>query len=146
MAAQTVEKTTIPPPSMPATDPGRISGQVPMRPRQPTIPPGTLEELDEVYAARAAANFSPEQAIEAQITDLEAWACANLKRQRFDVTRFWVLADSEKTLRRIRSAEKITCCYQYICSGFYCFRGGFIIYSSVYPDIPGVYFSEFLNL
>jgi hypothetical protein len=91
MAAQTVEKTTIPPPSMPATDPGRVSGQVPIRPRQPTIPPGTLEELDEVYAARPAANFSPEQAIEAQIADLESWACANLRKQRFDVTRFWVL-------------------------------------------------------
>jgi hypothetical protein len=35
--------------------------------------------------------FAPEQAIEGQIADLEAWARANIKTQRFDVFRFWIL-------------------------------------------------------
>jgi hypothetical protein len=55
-----------------------------------TIPPPGLEELEEGYAHRPEGAFAPEQAIDQQIGDLEAWASANIRSERKEVTRFWL--------------------------------------------------------
>lgn len=91
MGVQDFEKSVTPPSVPPPPGTSRPSGQLPIRPRQPTIPPGALEELEELYPSRPEGSFAPETAIAGQIADLEAWACANLRKQRRDVARFWVL-------------------------------------------------------
>lgn len=62
-----------------------------MRPRQPTIPPAALEELEERYADVPEGAFAPEQAIEGQIEELEAWTLANVRAERRELVRFWLL-------------------------------------------------------
>src|SRR5882672_2014927 len=63
----------------------------PVRPRQLTIPPPGVDELEEAYAHRPEGAFAPEQAIDEQIADLEAWAAANLRSERRETSRFWLL-------------------------------------------------------
>lgn len=63
----------------------------PMRARQPTIPPSALDELEERYAAIPEGSFAPEQAIDSQISDLEAWTLANVRAERRELVRFWLL-------------------------------------------------------
>jgi hypothetical protein len=62
-----------------------------MRARQATIPPSSLEELEERYAEVPDGAFAPEQAIESQIADLEQWALANVRAERKEFLRFWIL-------------------------------------------------------
>src|SRR5450432_2473344 len=87
-------------PLPPATTPVPTSGvkassttgaPPPVRPRQLTIPPPGVEELEEAYAQRPDGAFAPEQAIDDQIADLEAWAVANLRSERRETSRFWLL-------------------------------------------------------
>ncbi|HMI89624.1 MAG TPA: hypothetical protein VK550_36370 [Polyangiaceae bacterium] len=61
------------------------------RPRQLTIPPPGLEELEAGYAQRPEGAFAPEAAIDEQIASLEAWALANLRSENKEIARFWVL-------------------------------------------------------
>jgi hypothetical protein len=61
------------------------------RERQLTIPPQPLDELEERYAQRPDGAFAPEQAIDEQIADLEAWATVNVRHERLDLVRFWML-------------------------------------------------------
>jgi hypothetical protein len=63
----------------------------PVRPKQLTIPPPGVEELEEQYAHRPDGAFAPEQAIDEQIADLEAWASSNLRSERRETSRFWFL-------------------------------------------------------
>lgn len=49
------------------------------------------DEAPEPEAARIPTGFSPERAIDEQIADLEAWALANLRRDRHEKVRFWAL-------------------------------------------------------
>lgn len=69
------------------------SQSAPVRPRerQLTIPPPAIDELEERYANKPEGAFAPEQAIDEQIADLEAWALDNVRRERLDLTRFWLL-------------------------------------------------------
>jgi hypothetical protein len=62
-----------------------------MRARQPTIPPPALDELEERYADIPDGSFAPEQVIDRQIEDLEAWTLTNVRAERRELTRFWVL-------------------------------------------------------
>jgi hypothetical protein len=64
-----------------------------------TPPPGEAgglraEDVPETEAPRIPSGFSPERAIDEQIADLEAWALANLRRDRHEKTRFWALRGS----------------------------------------------------
>jgi hypothetical protein len=61
------------------------------RPRQLTIPPPGLEELEAGYAQRPEGAFAPEAAIDEQIASLEAWAVANLHSEHKEIARFWIL-------------------------------------------------------
>jgi hypothetical protein len=61
------------------------------RERQLTIPPQAAEDLEERYRRRPQGDFSPEQAVDAQIASLEAWARANVQRERRELARFWTL-------------------------------------------------------
>jgi hypothetical protein len=72
-----VAKTSVAPPAV--------------RPRQLTIPPPGLEELEAGYAQRPEGAFAPEAAIDEQIASLEAWALANLHNEHTEIARFWVL-------------------------------------------------------
>jgi len=63
----------------------------PPRPRQLTIPPPGLDELEEGYAKRPEGSFAPETAIDEQVADLESWAIANLRKERRENQRFWML-------------------------------------------------------
>jgi hypothetical protein len=63
----------------------------PMRAHHSTIPPPSLDELEERYAQRPDGAFAPEHAINEQITELEAWALVNVRSQRGEITRFWLL-------------------------------------------------------
>lgn len=75
----------LPPPSLP---PARPSGQYPQTDSSVT----RLEEgADPTSVRRVSESFAPETAIEEQIEDLERWALANLRRDRNDKIRFWVL-------------------------------------------------------
>jgi len=66
-------------------------GPPPTRPRQLTIPPPGLDELEAGYAHRPEGAFAPEAAIDDQIAGLESWAVANLRSERREIARFWVL-------------------------------------------------------
>src|SRR5689334_19400295 len=74
----------LPPPSLP-----------PARAGMPSIQPDsgsrTMEEAEIDALARIPAGFAPETAIDDQIEDLERWAAANLKQDRSERIRFWVL-------------------------------------------------------
>jgi hypothetical protein len=50
-----------------------------------------MEEAEIDALARIPAGFAPETAIDDQIEDLERWAAANLRQDRSDKVRFWVL-------------------------------------------------------
>ena len=79
---------TVPPPGVVA----KASVAPPAaRPRQLTIPPPGLEELEAGYAQRPEGAFAPEEAIDQQIASLEAWASANLHSEHKEIARFWVL-------------------------------------------------------
>jgi len=67
----------LPPPSLP-----------PSRAHLPSIVPG--EEIAE-SAVRAPSGFAPETAIDEQIEDLERWAAVNLRFDRNERIRFWLL-------------------------------------------------------
>ena len=62
----------------------------PLGPRQLTIPPPGLDELEEGYAKRPEGAFAPEQAIDEQIASLESWAMANLNSEGRELLRFWL--------------------------------------------------------
>jgi hypothetical protein len=64
---------------------------VPPRSRAVTIPPPTVEEIEEGYAQRTDASFRPEKAIDEQLEDLESWAEHNLQVDRWETARFWLL-------------------------------------------------------
>lgn len=83
-----------PPPSglntLPAATPTATPPEV--RPRQHTIPPQDLGELQENYARQPiSADFSPEKSVQTTITDLEDWARAILRQHRSDTARHWLL-------------------------------------------------------
>ncbi len=63
---------------------GRRSGPL-------TIPPPREEVADDEYGVRAENDFKPEQAIEDQISELEAWARAIVRLDRRELARFWFL-------------------------------------------------------
>lgn len=63
-----------------------------VRPRQNTIPPQDLDQLQENYAKQPiSADFSPEKSVQTAIIDLEDWARAILKQHRRDIARHWLL-------------------------------------------------------
>ena len=78
----------LPPLSAP---PMRPSSEVPRSGFAPADVPRFDGEAGESYEARVPGTFAPESAIDAQIEDLEAWALANLSRDRREKLRFWVL-------------------------------------------------------
>src|SRR5512145_3132656 len=62
------------------------------RPQQPiTIPSHRDEVAEDEYGVRTEADFAPEQAIDDQIADLEAWAIATEWMDRRELIRFWML-------------------------------------------------------
>ena len=83
----------LPPMSAPVPKMGFASSPAPppLRPQYQTIPPPTMDELEERYAQRPNGVFAPEQAIDEQIADLEGWALANVRSERMEITRFWLL-------------------------------------------------------
>jgi hypothetical protein len=88
----TRDERQLPPVTVPPTGAAKPSVAPPAtRPRQLTIPPPGLEELEAVYAQRPEGAFAPEAAIDQQIGSLEAWAIANLHREHKEIARFWVL-------------------------------------------------------
>jgi len=74
----------LPPPSLP---PGRPSGTQTHSDSQVA----RVDEPDPVSHSRVPGSFAPETAIDEQIEDLERWALANLRRDRNEKVRFWVL-------------------------------------------------------
>ncbi len=90
MTLQNSERTAAPSTAT-AQAPNRPSGPAPFRPRQQTIPPPGLDELEEAYASRPDVAYSPEEAIDDQISALEAWARTNTHKESRELTRFWLL-------------------------------------------------------
>jgi hypothetical protein len=45
--------------------------------------------LSDILGQRSDDGFSPERAIDDQIAELEAWACANVRAESIDSLRFW---------------------------------------------------------
>jgi hypothetical protein len=78
------------PPGAASGAPKQGSQLPPIRPRQLTIPPPGLDELEEGYAKRPEGAFAPEQAIDEQIASLESWAMANLNSEGRELSRFWL--------------------------------------------------------
>jgi hypothetical protein len=77
-------------PSSPPPGFSRPSGPTPARrSSQYSIPPGLTDELESALDGRD--DFSPEQAIEGQLSELEAWAHANVVSERLDSLRFWAM-------------------------------------------------------
>lgn len=60
------------------------------RRRQNSLPPRD-EVADDEFGVRTEADFAPEQALDEQIGDLEAWVAANERADRRDLARFWLL-------------------------------------------------------
>jgi hypothetical protein len=87
------DERQLPPVSAPPTGVvAKVSVAPPaVRPRQLTIPPPGLEELEAGYAQRPEGAFAPEAAIDEQIASLEAWALANLRSEHREIARFWLL-------------------------------------------------------
>ena len=90
MTLQNSERAAAPSSATPPV-PNRPSGPAPFRPRQQTIPPPGLDELEEAYASRPEVAYSPEEAIDDQISALEAWARTNTRKESRELTRFWLL-------------------------------------------------------
>jgi hypothetical protein len=67
----------LPPPSLP--------------PKPSSIQPDGREDAELDALVRAPTGFAPERAIDEQIDDLERWAIANLRQDRNDKIRYWVL-------------------------------------------------------
>ncbi|HVU00748.1 MAG TPA: hypothetical protein VHE30_03320 [Polyangiaceae bacterium] len=57
-------------------------------PAPATVPGGEVPDADVAFPPGA---FSPDDAIDEQIADLERWALANERRERTENVRFWVL-------------------------------------------------------
>src|SRR6185503_8411737 len=89
----TREERQLPPVNVPPTGVVAKTSVAPpaTRPRQLTIPPPGLEELEAGYAQRPEGAFAPEAAIDEQIASLEAWARANLRSEHREIARFWIL-------------------------------------------------------
>jgi len=89
----TRDERQLPPVSVPPTGVVAKTSVAPpaVRPRQLTIPPPGLEELEAGYAQRPEGAFAPEAAIDEQIGSLEKWALANLHREHKEIARFWLL-------------------------------------------------------
>src|SRR5689334_9595378 len=68
-----------------APRPTQTKSSLPPDPRAPEI-----EGVDEDIPFPQGA-FSPDDAIDQQIADLERWAAANERRERNESTRFWIL-------------------------------------------------------
>jgi hypothetical protein len=68
------------PPARPSGNYSQVDSQV-----------ARLEEVSEPVAARVPSSFAPERAMDEQIEDLERWAMANLRRDRNEKVRFWLL-------------------------------------------------------
>src|SRR5262245_20035740 len=68
-----------------APRPGQMKSSLPPDPRAPEIE-GADEDIPFPQGA-----FSPDEAIDEQIADLERWAAANEARERAESIRFWVL-------------------------------------------------------
>jgi hypothetical protein len=90
MTQQNSGDKTAMPPSAPVT-PSRVSASASFRPRQPSIPPPIMEELEEAYAARPEGASAPEDAIEGQLAEVEAWVRSNTGKMHVELTRFWLL-------------------------------------------------------
>jgi len=81
-------RDSTPPPALRsevAPRPTSVAGPLPDL-KLPPLPEGTDAEV-----AFPPGAFSPEEAIDAQIADLERWALANERRERTENLRFWVL-------------------------------------------------------
>lgn len=68
-----------------APRPGQTKSSLPPDPRAPEV-----EGMDEDIPFPSGA-FSPDDAIDEQIADLERWAAANERRERNETARFWIL-------------------------------------------------------
>jgi hypothetical protein len=68
----------LPPPSLPPLRPGSIQ-------------PDAREDAELDAIVRAPTGFAPEKAIDEQIEDLERWASVNLRHDRNDKIRYWLL-------------------------------------------------------
>ena len=75
---------SLPPPSLP---PGRPSGNY----AQGDSQVARLDEAVDPAPRSVPGSFAPERAIDEQIEDLERWAIANLRRDRNEKVRFWLL-------------------------------------------------------
>jgi len=77
--------------SRPSSPPTGLRGSMPAPARHhtPSIPPSPSDELRELLGSRDQDPFSPEEAIDEQIAQLEAWAWANVRAERIDGLRFW---------------------------------------------------------
>lgn len=69
----------LPPPSLPPMRPGSLA------------PDGARDDAELDQLVRAPQGFAPEKAIDEQIEDLERWAIANLKQDRNEKIRYWLL-------------------------------------------------------
>jgi hypothetical protein len=75
----------------PAAEPRRADSRTPP-PAEVAV--ARAEDAPDPEVARIPTGFSPERAIDEQIADLEAWALANLRRDRLEKVRFWALRGS----------------------------------------------------
>jgi hypothetical protein len=83
----------LPPPSMPPRNPSLTPEPGPMRSDPPmrSSDPPARSEVSEVDLARVPPSFLPERAIDEQIEELERWAMINVRHDRNERVRFWVL-------------------------------------------------------
>jgi hypothetical protein len=82
-------ENTPPPKSDIAPRSSHASSQV-----QPSLPPDARApqiEVEDEEALLGLGDYSPDDAIDDQIADLERWAIAAERRDRLDSTRFWIL-------------------------------------------------------
>jgi len=75
----------LPPPSLPPRSPSLTPEPGPLRSEPPA------RESAEVDIAHASPSFLPEKAINEQIEDLERWALINVRHDRNERLRFWIL-------------------------------------------------------
>lgn len=95
--AGTESARPLPPPNPPplktgsyAVEPGSDARRAPSSSGYGSEAPPRPEDFD-TEATRVPGGFSPETTIDEQIEDLERWALANLKRDRNEKLRFWML-------------------------------------------------------
>src|SRR5436190_15640972 len=83
-----------PPPRADATPSGATRSDMAPKPGKTTMPPDPktpeAEGVDEDIPFPQGA-FSPDDAIDGQIAELERWAAANERRERNESIRFWIL-------------------------------------------------------